>query len=98
MRSTRSGRQTASRAAPLLLLAFLLSRAAAAQDRGFEAYEAGRFEEAFKLLAAHAESGHARAQYVVGLMYAGGQDVEQSFYEAAKMYRRPRRRAMPARK
>ncbi len=88
MRSTRSGRQAASRSAALLMLAFLLSGAAAAQDRGFEAYEAGRFEEAWKLLAAHAENGHARAQYVVGLMYAGGQGLEQSFYDAAKMYRK----------
>jgi TPR repeat protein len=33
------------------------------------------------------ESGDANAQFVVGLMYANGQGVEQNFYEAAKMYR-----------
>lgn len=58
-----------------------------AQAAGFAAYEAGRYEEAFASLLPSARTGNAPAQYVVGLMYANGQGVEQSFYEAAKMYR-----------
>ena len=87
MRDMRAGRKRLARATPLLL-GLLLGRAAVAQDQGFAAYEAGRFEEALRLLLPHAESDHARAQYVVGLMYAAGQGIEQSFYEAAKMYRK----------
>jgi TPR repeat protein len=60
---------------------------AVAQDHGFEAYQAGRFEQAFAALVPLAEKGDANAQYVLGIMYARGQGVEQSFYEAGKMYR-----------
>lgn len=71
----------------ITLLAFMSGTIASAQAPGFAAYEAGRFTEAFESLSPAARAGNAPAQYVVGLMYANGQGIEQSFYEAAKMYR-----------
>lgn len=52
------------------------------------AYENGEYAQAFGFFEAQAGTGDAAAQYMLGLMYANGQGVEQSFYEAAKMYRR----------
>jgi uncharacterized protein len=67
--------------------AMSLSAPVAAKESGFEAYESGRFEEAFEALLPLAKRGDANAQFVVGLLYANGQGVEQNFYEAAKQYR-----------
>ncbi len=73
------------------LLAVLLvskSIAADAKETGLDAYEAGHYRQAYEILSPLARAGDADAQYVVGLMYAEGQGVEQNFYEAGKMYRR----------
>lgn len=73
------------------LLAVLLvseSIAADAKETGLDAYEVGHYERAYEILSPLARAGDVDAQYVVGLMYAEGQGVEQNFYEAGKMYRR----------
>ncbi len=71
----------------LILGTTFLVGQALAQDDGLQAYQAARYAEAFELLSPHAGNGHAEAQYVLGLMYAAGQGVEQNFYAAGKMYR-----------
>jgi uncharacterized protein len=64
-----------------------LSVMALAEPNAYEAYRAGKFEAAYELLLADARSGEAEAQYLIGLMYARGEGVQQDFYQAGKMYR-----------
>ena len=74
----------------LLCLSMNPGMAGAEEDTasGIAAYESGDYEQAVEILAPLASDGDAAAQYLLGLMYANGQGVEQNFYAAGKMYRR----------
>ena len=52
-----------------------------------QAYQKGRYAAALQLARPLAEQGDARAQFLLGLMYAKGQGVPQDPGEAAKWYR-----------
>ena len=71
---------------PVLLVAYDVGASEASQP-GEDAYAAGDYSRAYELLAPLADSGDADAQYVLGLMYASGHGVEQSYYNAGRMYR-----------
>lgn len=74
----------------IALLSTLAVIASASEDAssGIAAYESGNFGQAYETFMPLAAGGDADAQYMLGLMYANGQGVDQSFYEAGKMYRR----------
>ena len=61
--------------------------AAIAPEEALALYQEGQFENAVGALSPLAEAGNAEAQFVLGLMYANGQGVEQNYYLAGKMYR-----------
>jgi TPR repeat protein len=71
---------------PLFLIAYEAGASEASQP-GEAAYTAGDYSQAYELLAPLAAKGDADAQYVLGLMYASGYGVDQSFYNAGRMYR-----------
>ena len=73
----------------VLSLLFIVNEAGASEASrpGEVAYAAGDYALAYELLAPIAAKGDADAQYVLGLMYAGGHGVDQSFYNAGRMYR-----------
>jgi TPR repeat protein len=74
--------ETVTRAARVLGLARPDSRAAA-----HAAYQQGRYTTALQLARPLAEQGDARAQTILGLMYAKGEGVPQNHGEAVKWYR-----------
>ena len=49
------------------------------------AYEAEDFARAIEILLPLAEAGIADAQFLLGLMHANGQGVEQNFYRAGQI-------------
>ena len=53
-----------------------------------DAYDAGDYQEAFRLLEPLAEQGNAQAQYKLGLMYGSGEGVTQDYAKAVPWYRR----------
>ena len=57
-------------------------------DAGEMAYESEDFAQALEILLPLAEEGIADAQFLLGLMHANGQGVEQNFYRAGQFYRR----------
>lgn len=61
--------------------------AAVAAEEALALYREEQFADAFDALSPLAEAGNAEAQFVLGLMYANGQGVEQNYYLAGKMYR-----------
>jgi TPR repeat protein len=71
---------------PVLLIAHEAGASEASQP-GEAAYAAGDYARAYEVLVPLADSGDADAQYVLGLMYAGGHGVDQNFYNAGRMYR-----------
>jgi len=73
--------QTMTRAAHVLGLALPDSRPA------YTAYHQGRYAAALQLARPLAEQGDARAQLILGLMYAKGEGVPQNHREAVKWYR-----------
>ena len=72
----------------ILVVATLKSGASETIRNGEEAYSSGDYTRALEILTPLAEAGDADAQYVLGLMYASGYGVRQSFYEAGRMYRK----------
>lgn len=77
-----------NRIALLCSLLFAWEAGASEASRpGEAAYAAGNYDKAYDILSPLAEQGDADAQYLLGLMYANGHGVNQSFYEAGKMYR-----------
>jgi hypothetical protein len=56
-------------------------------DAGYAAYQKGNYETALRLLRPLSESGDARAQFNLGVMYSEGQGVPQDYAEAGKWYR-----------
>lgn len=77
------------RAAALLAMAVLLSAAAPNPDlvAGIDAYNTGRYAEAFRLLRAAADHGDAQAKVNLGYLYVRGQGVLPSRAEALRLYR-----------
>lgn len=76
---------------PIALLSLMLLAAPlAAQDyhRGWNAFKRGDYATALKEWRPLAESGHAVAQFNLGLMYAKGRGVAQNEKEAVRWYRR----------
>lgn len=75
----------------VILQIFLFAPDADASEEsqaGEAAYASGDYGRAHEILDPLADSGDADAQYVLGLMYATGHGVRQSFYEAGRMYRK----------
>jgi hypothetical protein len=72
---------TMTRAAQVLGLARPDSRAA------YVAFQQGRYTTALQLARPIAEQGDARAQWILGQMYAKGEGVPQNRSEAVKWYR-----------
>src|SRR4051794_23298177 len=56
-------------------------------DTGYIAYQKGDYDTALRLLRPLAETGDARAQFNLGVMYSEGQGVPQDNAEAGKWYR-----------
>jgi uncharacterized protein len=68
------------------VLALSLFGAAVAGEDGVAAYQRGDYATAMRLFRPLADSGNARAQYNVGLMYAKGQGVPQDHAQAAAWF------------
>src|SRR6516164_1217929 len=75
-------------AAILLIASFAAPVLAGPFEDGIAAYGNGDYTTALRLLRPFAEQGLAKAQIVVGVMYARGQGVAQNYGEAMKWYRR----------
>ncbi len=54
----------------------------------YGAYNKGDYSTAYKLFKALADQGEAEAQFLLGVMYAGGQGVPKDDAEAVKWYRK----------
>jgi TPR repeat protein len=63
-------------------------RKAIDHKEAFEAYNRGDYSTALKLYGPLADRGETTAEYVVGLMYANGQGVPQSYPEAMKWHKK----------
>src|SRR5262249_31618240 len=78
--------------AGIIAIYLMVSLAASVEAGPFEdgtaAYGKGDYTTALRLLRPLAEQGLAKAQIVVGVMYARGQGVAQNYTEAMKWYRR----------
>ena len=72
----------------LAALAALALAAAFAQDfdAGLKAYENKDYAAALKEWRPLADRGHARAQFILGLMYYDGKGVPQDYAEAARWF------------
>jgi cell division protein FtsN len=57
-------------------------------DKGAFAYKRGDFETALAVFRPLAESGDAKAQSILGLMYSYGEGVPEDYRESARWYRR----------
>jgi len=71
-----------------IILSFLFSSVCLADfQAGKDAYDAGDYEVAFRLIKLLAEQGDPWAQYKIGQMYDEGKGVTQDYKEAVKWYR-----------
>src|SRR5947199_52462 len=57
-------------------------------EDGYAAYTRGDYPTALQFFVPLAEAGNRDAEYSVGVMYANGRGLPQSFIEAAKWFRR----------
>ncbi|MES2194900.1 MAG: tetratricopeptide repeat protein [Pseudomonadota bacterium] len=73
--------------ATMFVLATTLSSYADSLARGRAAFTTGDYNRAARVLLPLAERGNARAQAMVGFMYATGQGVPQSYDAAGYWYR-----------
>ena len=71
----------------VIVLAATVSSYADTLARGRTAFTSGDFTRAARVLLPQAERGNARAQAMVGFMYATGQGLPQSYYAASYWYR-----------
>ena len=55
-------------------------------EAGFAAYQKGKFEDAAKEWLALAKEGHAKAQYILGILFDQGKGVVQDRSEAVKWW------------
>jgi uncharacterized protein len=67
---------------------FLIPIAYAGFDDANSAYERGDYLKAYKEIKSLAEQGYAKAQCNLGVLYAKGQGVVQSYSEAVKWFRK----------
>ena len=72
----------------VVVLLFSLTRQPRRPEDGFAAYNAGNYAEALRLLHPLAEKGSAKAQGVLGDMYAKGHGVAQDYTAAQAWYSR----------
>ncbi len=76
----------------LLAVAFVASTGSTALaqdfDKGVAAYNDGDYATALQEWRPLAEQGHAKAQTILGVMYANGEGVPQDDKEAVKWYRK----------
>ena len=71
-----------------LIVSLAASVLAGPFEDGTAAYGKGDYATALRLLRPLAEQGLAKAQILLGVMYARGQGVAQNYGEAMKWYRR----------
>lgn len=74
-------------AAMLLFWAIPINAQAGTLEQGLAAYEAKKYEDAYRLLSPLAEKGNVEAAYRVGRMYEKGNGVSKDLTLAAKWYR-----------
>ena len=73
--------------AAVIVLATTISSSADSLGGGRAAFASGDFTRAARVLLPQAERGNARAQAMVGFMYATGQGLPQSYDAASYWYR-----------
>jgi len=73
----------------VVALTLMLSGEVVAEPLGdaLDAYDAGDYATALRLLRPLAEDGDARAQNILGIMYEDGRGVQQDHARAAQWYR-----------
>lgn len=82
-------------AAALFLSAGLTTPLSASRDAGIAAYKKNDFATALRELTPDAESGDARAQYFIGLLYAHGYGVAKDSATAARWFRKSADQGLP---
>lgn len=77
-----------SGAIALLLALFITQTAYASAQKGIQAFQRGKYEEALKYLKPASEAGEASAMYVLGQMYASGRGVTKDEKMAAGLFQK----------
>ena len=72
----------------LALLALLAVQNVAAASPGITAYQAERYDEAFRLLTSEAKNGESESQYLLGTLYFDGLGVARSPQKAVAWLKR----------
>ncbi len=72
--------------AALVFLVAVTAPAGARADAGYDAFERGDYEAAYREWRPHAEGGDAVAQYNLGMLYRVGRGVAQDYAMAARWY------------
>ncbi len=72
--------------AGLLLLAGADVTRAGPYEEGWQAYNLGNYERAYRIWRPLADRGDAQAQLMIGLLYANGEGVDQDIGEAYKWF------------
>jgi localization factor PodJL len=75
-----------SGALAFLLAPFTTQTAYASAQKGVQAFQRGKYEEALKYLQPAAEAGDAGAMYVLGQMYASGRGIAKDEKAAANLF------------
>jgi TPR repeat protein len=81
--------------AALLALIAIVPAAAGTFQRGMAEYNRSDYSAAARTFSALAEGGDARAQALLGYMFATGRGVPQDYIEAASWYRRASEQGNP---
>lgn len=84
MAQFRSGIRSGALA--LLLTLFATQAAYASGQKGIQAFQRGKYEEALKYLQPAAEAGEASAMYVLGQMYASGRGIAKDEKMATDLF------------
>ncbi|MFT5488108.1 MAG: TPR repeat protein [Paracoccaceae bacterium] len=75
-----------SGALALLLALFATQTVYASAQKGIQAFQRGKYEEALKYLQPAAEAGDASAMYVLGQMYASGRGITKDEKAATDLF------------
>lgn len=75
-----------SGALALLLTLFATQVVYASAQKGIQAFQRGKYEEALKYLQPAAEAGDASAMYVLGQMYASGRGIAKDEKAASDLF------------
>ena len=78
----------------LFLLTLSVGLPAGPLDEGLVAFQAGNYQQAFELWKPLAESGDAKAQYNIGLLFMNGLGVEKNPVYARELFRAAARQGM----